>query len=160
MNYLSLGKQYIIRSRKMNGGTKQPYNNEWRVAIEEFCDRNPDRVFVRFLSGDVKIMGKTRAISYKSYFFEDVDNENDSIQNKNKQNENIEDNHQEIKNGYLEFRETEHEIKKNMEEFNALSKEVHLKLNYYKQLEKEVVFLRIIMLIIIYMYVYGYIRFV
>lgn len=128
MNTLEIGRQYIIRSKKINGGaTNQPYIDEWLVKVLSFCDRNPDRVYVKYLSGDDIIKGKERTISYKGYSFE-------------------------------EYADVEY-LKKINEEIKLLYKEVASKMDYYKQLEKEVVFIRCAILVVIYMYIMGTIRF-
>lgn len=128
MNFLEVGKQYLIRSKKISGATNQPYTDEWLVEVLSFCDRNPDRVYVKYLSGDDSIKDKERTISYKSYSFEEYQG--------------------------IEY------LKKINEEISVMYKEVKSKIEDYKQLEKEVLFLRGAILVIIYMYIMGYIRFV
>jgi hypothetical protein len=128
MNSLEVGKQYLIRSKKISGATNQPYTDEWLVEVISFCDRNPDRIYVKYLSGDDSIKDKERTISYKSYYFE-------------------------------EYQDIEY-LKKINREIDLMYKEVKSKIEDYKQLEKEVLFLRGAILVIIYMYIMGYIRFV
>lgn len=158
MNFLQLGKQYIIRSKKISGETKQPYTDEWRVEVLSFCDRNPDRVYVKFLSGDHKIMGKERAISYKNFYFEDFKEYNEE-EVKKMENEPWDKQMEYIQKEFARIKSMNDQIRKNEEEYNVFFEETKKKIQYYKEIETEVYALRAAILVIVYMYIMGFIRF-
>ncbi len=136
---LIIGQQYIITKKYVNPDVKPPMEVEMRIEVLEKLTNNT--VLVKILTGRVIYVNTTRKIAIDKYYFEKVNNIYKEVQDTLKISNEINTN-----------------IKKKAEEFDAFKDEVTNKLQEYSKLKTEVVFLRIAILIIIYMYIFGVIK--
>ena len=141
MNSLLIGQKYIITCEYDSTHQKPPVENEWLVEVLGF-NRELRLVNVKFLSGASYEISNTRYIEYDKYKF--------SLEG---------DYYTQIKKEFIQFKAMEAEVRSNLKNYMVIREDIEKRIKHYKEMEWEVLFLRAAVIIIIWMYINGTIRY-
>ena len=142
MNNLIIGQQYMI-TRKHDGNTKPPAPVDTLVEIMGYDKKRYGFVVVKYIRGFYEQINTTEKIKYDDYEFEYSG-----------------DTYTKLQDEFARFKVIQGEVQANLKDYIKMKDEIHKDIKRYKEMEWEVLFLRAAIIIIVWMYIKGVIKFV